>query len=280
MGGRAQSAWKVSYLCKSIQCDLLSLYSICTAVVQQVCGLQGHKSTHRHFSSIPAVLPLEKCDFCTVPQLIQGKWLMLSGNKLWQCPGQGMAHSQACERVSRQYPARPRDGHQQCRSFRVWDGPPFCLSAGAMACLRRSFEYFKLQYFVGDRLFSKKSFSHRHLAFLVMPPFFFLFSEYSFSGVQWKRRNLLNVTFIKDEKRVKSTSFYCVLHSVIVIYKETTATELSHFNHCFIFNFSYIKLWYPPPFSLRLSRKLCNWQYSELFLKELSLFFLCVCQEF
>lgn len=46
IGGRAQSAWKMSYLCKSIHCDLLSSYSICKAVVQQVCSLQGHKSTH------------------------------------------------------------------------------------------------------------------------------------------------------------------------------------------------------------------------------------------
>lgn len=45
MGGRAQSGWNVSYLCKSIKRDLLSSSSICNVVVQQVCSLQGHKST-------------------------------------------------------------------------------------------------------------------------------------------------------------------------------------------------------------------------------------------
>lgn len=36
-----------------------------------------------------------------------------------------------------------------------------------------------------------------------------------------------------------------------------------------------------PPFPWRLSRQLCNWQYSELFLKGLTEpFFSCVCQEF
>lgn len=184
MGGKAQSAWKVSYLCKSIQCDLLSSYSICKAVVQQVGSLESQKSTYidvfppsQQFSlwkSMIFVLFLSwykgsgwcwvitNCDSALskprlMPKLVQG-W---AGSILPWYPGVG-THS------------ADNSGYEM--------GLPFCLSAGAMACLRRSSEYFKLQQFVGDRLFSKKSFSHRHLAFLVMPPFFFLFSEYPFLG--------------------------------------------------------------------------------------------------
>lgn len=281
MGGRAQSAWKVSYLWKSIHCGLLSSYFICEAVVQQVCSLQGHKSTYIDIFLPSQQLSLWKSmifalflswykgsGWCWVvincDSALAKAWLIPKLVKGWAgsiLPSWGMGTGSAT--------------HSGCKI-----GLPFCLSAGAMACLRRSFEYFKLQYFVGDRLFSKKSFSHRHLAFLVMPPFFFLFSEYSFSRVHWKHSNPLNVTFIKDGRRVKSTSFYCVLYIVTVIFKETTATGLSHFYLCFIFNFSSIKSWYPPPFSWRLSRELCNWQYSELFLKGLTVFFSCVSQEF
>lgn len=65
-------------------------------------------------------------------------------------------------------------------------GLPYCLLAEVMTYFRHSFDYFILGYFVGDRLFSKMPFSPRHLAFPDMPPFLFLFSEYSFSGVQWQ----------------------------------------------------------------------------------------------
>lgn len=165
---------------------------------------------------------------------------MLSGNKLWWCSGRHTTHPRACERVSRQHPAPPMGtNNADIRGHGI--GFPTCLFAGVMACLRHSFDYFILQYFVGDRLFSKMPFSCIHLAFPGMPPFFFLFSEYSFLGVQWQYSNPLNLTFIKAWERVKITLFYSVLYSAFVIYKETTATELSYFYLCFIFNFSNIK---------------------------------------
>ena len=60
MGGRTQHGWKVSYLCKSIKHDLLSSSSICSAVVQQVCGLRGHKFTRIDNSSSSQQYPFHK----------------------------------------------------------------------------------------------------------------------------------------------------------------------------------------------------------------------------
>jgi len=108
-------------------------------------------------------------------------------------------------------------------------GLPSCLFGGVVGCLRNSFDYFILQYFVGDRLISRTPFSRIHLAFPGMPSFFSLFSEYSFSGAQWQYSNPLDLTFIKDWERVKIAPFYSVLYSAFVIYKETTTTELSYF---------------------------------------------------
>lgn len=163
---------------------------------------------------------------------------------LWPRP---QAHPRGCESLhgsilpvaSCPPHVRHRQSGHDIRGHAI--GIPSCLFAGAMACLRLSSDYFILQYFVGDRLFSKMPFSRRHLAFPGMPSFFFLFSEYSFSGVRWQCSNPLNLTFIKDWERVKTTPFYSVLYSAFVIYKETTATELSYFYLCFIFNFSNIK---------------------------------------
>lgn len=53
--------------------------------------------------------------------------------------------------------------------------------------------------------------------------------------------NPLDLTFIKDWERVEFTTFHSVLCSIFVIYKETTATELSYFYLCFIFDFSNFK---------------------------------------
>ena len=173
---------------------------------------------------------------------------MPSGTKLWWCSGQDHKLIHEVVKVSTGvscpwHPACPTyDTNKADTTFGGHAiGIPSCLFAGAIACLRLSSDYFILQYSVGDRLFSKMPFSRRHLAFPGMPSFFFLFSEYSFSGVRWQCSKPLNLTFIKDWERVKTTPFYSVLYSAFVIYKETTATELSYFYLCFIFNFSNIK---------------------------------------
>lgn len=114
-------------------------------------------------------------------------------------------------------------------------GLPYCLPAEVMTYLRHSFDYFILEYFVGDRLFSKTPFSPRDLAFPDMPPFFSLFSEYSFSGVQWQCSPESDLY-----KRLgKGKNYFVLLCSLcaFVISKEITATKLSHFHLCFIFNF-------------------------------------------
>lgn len=98
MGGRTQSGWKVSYLCKSIACDLLSSSSICSAVGQQVCRLQGHKSTCTH--SFPLSQQPFSCKSTIFALFLHwfqgGGWCWAVTNS-----GQDMTHLQACEMVSR-----------------------------------------------------------------------------------------------------------------------------------------------------------------------------------
>lgn len=107
MGGRAQSGWKVSYLCKSIKHDLLSSSSICNAVVQQVCSLQGHKSTH-----IDTFLPSRQFPFCksTIFALFR-RWSEGSGwcRAVANCGGalaETTSSSTMLWKSPREYPAR------------------------------------------------------------------------------------------------------------------------------------------------------------------------------
>lgn len=153
-----------------------------------------------------------------------------------------------------------------------------CLLAEVMTCLRHSFDYFILEHFVGDGLFSKMPFLRRHLAFPDMPPFLFLFSEYSFSGVQWQCSNPLNLTYIKEWKRVKITPFCSVLYCAFVNYKEKTASEFFHFYLCFIFTFGSIKSWYTSPlFHEDFLENFAPGSIQSPFLKgRLSLFLMCL----